>query len=69
MKVYLLTIGDGSDGNEWQCLAIYSTRGLAEQAQHLYQRPRHRNDGSTYSFEASIEEWDVDQPRLNERTP
>jgi hypothetical protein len=68
LKVYLLTTGDGSDGNEWQCLGIYTTPGLAEQAQQLYQRPRHRRDGSTYTFEASIEEWDVDQP-LVERTP
>jgi len=59
--VWLLTKGDGSDGNEWDVISIYSTKELAEKAKELYERPELRYDGSTHSFEANIEEWDIDE--------
>lgn len=62
MKIYLLTIGDGTDGDEWGVLGIYSTHDKALEAQAKYQRPRHRRDGSTYTLEAKVEEWLVDEP-------
>jgi len=60
MKVYLLTKGDGSDGNEWSVISIHSTRILAEKAKALHESPRSRPDGSTYTLDADVEEWDVD---------
>ena len=61
MKVWLLTTGDGSDGNEWGVNSIHSTKELAEKAKKEFERPRSRGDGSTYTFDAEIEEWVVDQ--------
>ena|GEM_PF-5979462 len=60
MKVYLLTTGDGSDGSEWNVQSIHSTMELAQEAQSHFERPRYRKDGSSYTFDSQIEEWEVD---------
>ena len=60
MKVYLLTTGSGDDGDEWRVLSIHATRKLAERAKEGYEMLRVRGDGSTYSFDAAIEEWPVE---------
>lgn len=60
-KVFLLTTGDGSDGNEWGVESIHSTRELAEKAQARYSEPQIRYDGSAYVRESEIEEWEVDK--------
>jgi hypothetical protein len=61
MKVFLLTTGDGSPGNEWGVESIHSARELAEAALAKYQQPITRPwDGSTYIRDAQIEEWEVD---------
>lgn len=68
MKVYLLTTGDGSDGNEWAVRGIYATREIAEAALSMaagtlalldhYQRPK-----EFWARDYEIEEWDVrDRP-------
>jgi hypothetical protein len=59
-KVFLLTTGDGSDGSEWDVQSIHNTMGSAEIAKAKYEAPRSRDDGSTYTFEANIEEWCVE---------
>ena len=59
--VYLLTTGDGSDGNEWSLHGIYSTEQRAKEALAVYQMPRPRPDGSFYvPDDAKIEEWPID---------
>ena len=58
-KVFLLTIGDGIDGDEWSVLSIHRTKEGAELAEKEYEAPRERRDGSTYNFNAQVEEWDV----------
>lgn len=58
MQVFLLTCGDGSDGDEWHVLGIYATRKDAEEAQGRY-RVGTRADGSTYFRASDIEEWVV----------
>jgi hypothetical protein len=58
--VYLVTYGDGDDGNEWGVISIHSTRERAEISKQHYERPRKRTDGSTYNHDADIEEWDFD---------
>jgi len=59
-KVWLLTDGDGSDGNEWSVISIHRTKEGAEQAKRCFEAPRKRMDGSTYIYHANdIEEWDV----------
>lgn len=60
MTVFLLTTGDGSDGDEWTVEGIYSTRSKALLAELEFERDRIRPDGSTYRYEAEIEEWEVD---------
>lgn len=60
-KVFLLTTGDGSDGNEWGVQSIHSTRELAEIAQAKYSEPQMRHDGSSYVRESEIEEWAIDE--------
>lgn len=59
--VFLLTTGDGSDGDEWFVQSIHSTFKLAKIAKKKYEMPRSRPDGSTYIFEAQIEEWAIDE--------
>ena len=58
--VYLLTTGDGSDGNEWIVHGVYSSAERAQNAKREYERPRERPDGTTYYYGADIEEWEVD---------
>jgi hypothetical protein len=61
MRVFLLTSGDGSPGNEWGVISIHSSRELAEAAKAIYEQPIKRPwDDSTYTREAEIEEWEVD---------
>jgi hypothetical protein len=61
MKVYLLTTGDGSDGDAWHVLSIHATMSSAEAARAEYQQPRFRHDGSSYiSYTNDIEEWGVE---------
>lgn len=62
MIVYLLTTGDGSDGDEWQVQGVYTTSELAEEAKLVYERVRHRPNGSTYFNPAQIEQWETDVP-------
>ena len=59
-KVFLLTTGDGSDGNEWSVISIHSSRELAETARDKYSEPQFRHDGSSYIRESEIEEWEID---------
>lgn len=59
-SIFLLTHGDGSDGDEWQVISIHATRTGAERAKINYESPRVRVDGSTYTFDAKIEEWKVE---------
>lgn len=59
-KVWLLTTGDGSDGNEWDVRGVYSTEALAEKARKEYETPIQRPDGTSYHYDANVEEWDVD---------
>ena len=59
--IYLLTCGDGSDGNEWELISIHSTFELATVAKKKYEAPKTRDDGSTYNYESYIEEWVVDK--------
>lgn len=51
-NVYLLTTGDGEDGNQWDVFAIYATREAAERAKVEFDRisPCASNP---------IEEWEV----------
>ena len=59
--VFLLTTGDGSDGNEWGVQSIHSSRESAEAAQVKYSRPMETVYGSMYVRESQIEEWAVDE--------
>jgi hypothetical protein len=62
MTVYLLTTGDGSDGDEWGVLGIFTTREKAEAAKAAYRLPVRRGDGSQYSRSVNdVEEWPVDE--------
>lgn len=53
MIVYLVTHGDGEDGNEWFLHGIFSTRGLAE----AFKAKQPRNES------LEIEEWPVDEDK------
>jgi hypothetical protein len=64
--VFLLTDGDGSDGDEWQVIGIYSTRELAEQAKRAYETPQMNIFGKPYIMVADIEEWEIDSRLLDE---
>jgi len=59
--VFLLTTGDGSDGDEWNVVSIHASREGAEKAKERYEAPRPRKDGSTYTFDAQIEEWEIEE--------
>ena len=59
-SVFLLTSGDGSDGDEWSLIGVYSTRELAEKAQAKFSEPIKRADGSTYIMDSEIEKWVLD---------
>ena len=61
MTLYLLTTGDGSDGDEWHLLGIYSTYERAAEARARFQEPRKRPDGSSYIYYGvAIETWPLD---------
>jgi hypothetical protein len=60
MIVFLLTTGEGSDGDEWDVKSIHSSREAAEKAKLIYESPQMRPDGTSYNFSANIEEWEVD---------
>lgn len=57
-KVYLLTFGDGSDGNEWGVVSIHRDRASAEE-----KRDREgwgtNIHGRRYSLDWEIQEWNV----------
>jgi hypothetical protein len=61
-KVYLLTVGDGSEGDEWQLINIYATKGRAKLAKKAYEEEQHRRyDGSIFHNRANdIEEWTLE---------
>ena len=67
--IFLLTSGDGSDGDEWNVISIHSNYELAEGAKTRYEAPRTRSDGSTYCFWAQIEEWPVDKAPTPDKIP
>lgn len=58
--VYLLTYGDGSDGDEWGVISIHSSLELAEKAKAKYEEPIKTRHGM-YQREAQIESWTVDE--------
>lgn len=58
-SVFLLTSGDGSDGDEVVVQSVHATREGAERAKAAYEAPRKRADGSTYSLDAQVEEWEL----------
>ena len=60
MVVYLLTTGDGSDGSEWNLESIHKTEDGAKEAKSKYERRRYRPNGTWYTLDADIEEWDVE---------
>lgn len=55
--VWLVTTGDGSDGNEWMCHGIYADEESARDHQLHYMRERYRPDGSHFHHDADVEEW------------
>lgn len=58
-KVWLLTTGSGADGDGWLVQSIHISEDSAIKAKTEYEKPKTRDDGSTYFFEAEVEEWDV----------
>lgn len=46
-KVWLLTSGDGSDGDEWDVISIHGSEESAIKAK------------KEYEYDVNIEEWDV----------
>ena len=50
-EVYLLTSGDGEDGNEWRVLGIFSSQELAEKAKS---ENKNKDD-------ITIETWTLDE--------
>jgi hypothetical protein len=59
--VFLLTSGDGSDGDEWGVISIHSSREFAETAQVKYSEPQKNIYGGTYIRQSEIEEWAIDE--------
>lgn len=59
--VYLVTTGDGEDGNEWHIVSIHGTRESAERAKAAYDTHEiKRPDGSTYTLRSNdVEEWEL----------
>lgn len=62
-KVWLVTTGDGEDGNEWNVLHIWSSEEKAKAAKEQYEKPQKRSDGSEYSTQAEVEEWTLDNEK------
>ncbi len=59
--VWLLTTGSGFDGDEWGVISIHATEEGAKEAKAKHESPRIRPDGSTYFFEANIEQWSLEK--------
>ena len=57
MKVYLVTKGDGSDGDEWYVLAIFSTKEGAER----YVKDHNAHRPGWARVWNPVEEWDIDK--------
>ena len=57
--VFLLTTGDGSDGDEWRVISVHATEEGANKAKAEYEAPRPRPDGSTYRLDANVEAWEL----------
>lgn len=57
--IWLLTVGTGDDGDEWDVISIHKTEEGAKKAKKEYEKPRERPDGSFYTFNANIEKWDI----------
>ena len=60
-KIYLLTSGSGWDGDEWHVISVHRTKEGAERAEKIYEAPRPRGDGSTYTFDSEVEEWELNE--------
>jgi hypothetical protein len=58
-KIYLLTSGDGSDGNEWAVISIHRTHEGALNAKRTYEIAIERSDGTFYHNDSEVEEWDL----------
>lgn len=58
MKVYLVTGGDGSDGDEWQLHAIFSSMAGAEK--FIVEYNRHRPHWANITN--PVETWDINKP-------
>ena len=59
--IWLVTTGSGTDGDEWNVQSIHATAAGAERAKEKYEQPRQRPDGSSYTLEATVEEWPVEE--------
>lgn len=60
-RVFLVTSGSGEDGDEWFVHSIHSTSEFAENAKNYYNRERKNLDGTTYHYDAVVEEWPIDE--------
>ena len=69
MTAYLVTTGDGSDGDEWHVHGIFSSRELAQPLYDKITALRTRPDGSTFRHDADIEEWLIDPKDLPDPMP
>ena len=58
-KVYLLTTGSGTPGDEWGLISVHATKESAYDEQGYYERDRRRPNGTFYNYSAEIEEWEV----------
>ena len=62
MNVYLLTYGNGEDGDEWAVVSIHATKESAEAAKAEYEKPMLHKDGFPCVHRCNaIEEWAVKQ--------
>lgn len=59
--IWLLTTGSGMDGDEWEVISIHRTKEGAEAAKKAYEVPQTRPDGSIYTFDAEVEEWNIQE--------
>lgn len=59
--IYLLTAGDGSDGDEMSVRGIYSTEELGNAAKIKYDTHKYfRPDGSFWTDESDLYAWELD---------
>lgn len=66
MTVYLVTSGDGSDGDEWQVHCIFTTEEAAIEYIRAYNN--HRPKWAELSID-DIECWEVDVPFDHSKYP